>query len=229
DLGVSLTPVRGAFNRLISEGLLEHYPGLGVLVPTPSRREIAEIYEFREAVECAAAAKVCECPDPAVLDAMAAAIDLEESMLNEHGPAMVAEMQRRNGEGSECGLLERWRRIDEEFHLAYIRAARNRRMLETVEDLRVRGQMVYERLVETPIESWKHTIEEHRQILDAFRRADAEEARRLIAEYIRLACRELLDAHERQYMERPYGLHSGLHRPEGNGPAGRPSAATERL
>ena len=40
ELGVSHTPVGVAVRQLVSEGFLEHHPGLGVTVPIPSRREI---------------------------------------------------------------------------------------------------------------------------------------------------------------------------------------------
>ena len=59
EAGMSFTPVREALNRLVSEGMLEYRQGLGVFVPTPSMREIREIYELREILESAAVSRVC--------------------------------------------------------------------------------------------------------------------------------------------------------------------------
>ena len=44
EIGVGVSPVRGALTRLIQEGLLDHRPGIGTFVPTPDRREITEVY-----------------------------------------------------------------------------------------------------------------------------------------------------------------------------------------
>lgn len=54
-LNVSRTPVREAFNRLMSRGLLEASGSRGVTVRTLSPNETAELYALREILEGAAA------------------------------------------------------------------------------------------------------------------------------------------------------------------------------
>lgn len=51
QLGVSPTPVREAFRRLSSEGLVEIIPYKGVVVQSYSEEEILEAYQCREALE----------------------------------------------------------------------------------------------------------------------------------------------------------------------------------
>lgn len=57
-LGVSLTPVRDAINRLAAEGLVEIRPRSGTFVTDLSADEVAETFEVRMALECLAAEKM---------------------------------------------------------------------------------------------------------------------------------------------------------------------------
>ena len=49
QIGMSFIPVREAISQLASEGLIEHRPRLGAFVLDPSREQIEELYDFREA------------------------------------------------------------------------------------------------------------------------------------------------------------------------------------
>lgn len=54
-LGISRTPVREAFTRLLSEGLLVSGPGYGLAVAEPNYHDLREIYAVREHLEGLAA------------------------------------------------------------------------------------------------------------------------------------------------------------------------------
>src|SRR5438045_8052609 len=56
-LGVSRIPLREAMDQLASEGLVERVPGLGSYVRSASPKELRELYEMREVLECFAAEK----------------------------------------------------------------------------------------------------------------------------------------------------------------------------
>ncbi|MFT5131428.1 MAG: DNA-binding GntR family transcriptional regulator, partial [Rhodothermales bacterium] len=47
----SLSPVREAITRLISEGLVAHFPGGGAYVKQPSQNEVRELYDVRAKLE----------------------------------------------------------------------------------------------------------------------------------------------------------------------------------
>ena len=57
-LGVSLTPVRDAINRLAAEGLVEIRPRSGTFVTELSADEVADTFDVRMALECLAAEKM---------------------------------------------------------------------------------------------------------------------------------------------------------------------------
>jgi DNA-binding GntR family transcriptional regulator len=55
DLNVSKTPVREALRQLEREGLVENIPGRGSAVTHITFRDIREVFEIREIIECGAA------------------------------------------------------------------------------------------------------------------------------------------------------------------------------
>ncbi len=61
-LQVSRAPVREAFRRLVTEGLLEAVPQRGTFVARLSRAKIADAIFVREAIECRAAALAAQAP-----------------------------------------------------------------------------------------------------------------------------------------------------------------------
>lgn len=55
QLGVSLTPVRSAIQLLAAEGMVDVHSRSGTYVATLSRRDLAETFDIRRALECLAA------------------------------------------------------------------------------------------------------------------------------------------------------------------------------
>src|SRR6478752_2905610 len=60
ELGNSRGPLREAVRRLTGEGFLRQSPNGGSVVVEFSRRDVAELYELREALEVYAAGKAAE-------------------------------------------------------------------------------------------------------------------------------------------------------------------------
>jgi DNA-binding GntR family transcriptional regulator len=65
-LGVSRTPVREAFGRLVAEGLLDDRRGRGLVVTDVSDRDIDALYEMRTCLEAQAAQLAARHADPEV-------------------------------------------------------------------------------------------------------------------------------------------------------------------
>ncbi|WP_413320321.1 GntR family transcriptional regulator [Agrococcus sp. 1P02AA] len=112
QLRVSRGPVREALHRLVQEGLLLSRPNRGVFVQELTMRDVAEIYEAREVVECAAAEIVTKRSSE------------ERATVSAVLETIVDRMQRAF-DADDWILLGR---ADLEFHLALVRSAGNRRL-----------------------------------------------------------------------------------------------------
>jgi len=202
EVGISFTPVREALNRLVSEGLLEYREGLGVLVPQANHREIKELYEVREMLECEVVARVCgRLPE----DAMQQLHELHRQMQEIADTVQSAGWMGKHG--------EEFRQLDTDFHLALIRGVGNRQLLETMTELRskcvIKGggrsgaTILVDHVFQTePIESVRRTCREHDSLLALLADAGgAEEARRLMKKHIRTGCQLALAAFDQTYMD----------------------------
>ncbi len=174
QLGFSRTPVREALIRLKNEGLVELIPRRGMRVVPLSPDDMREIYELLTALESTAAESLARRkPDEAELAPLAEAISGMDDAL-------------------ESDDLEAWAAWDEQYHNALLQLCGNSRlagMASTVRDQGRRARMVTLRLRPKP---WQSNVE-HRAVLDAIRRGDAEEAREKHYLHRRNASRTLME------------------------------------
>jgi len=113
-LGVSRTPLREAFNRLASEGLVEFRPHRSAVVAEFSWHDLEQDYAARLVIEPAAARMAAERRNPAALAALEQAV-------------------RAAGEAGED--LGRQFEASRAFHRALVAAAGNRHLLRFVDEL----------------------------------------------------------------------------------------------
>lgn len=97
ELGVSKSPVREALAQLRDEGLVSIEPQKGARVFSLSESEVAQICDFRQAIETAAFELALKCSPNALADDMA---------------RVVSEMKSARQAGNERRYLE----LDTEFH-----------------------------------------------------------------------------------------------------------------
>jgi DNA-binding GntR family transcriptional regulator len=64
ELGMSMTPVRDALNRLVGEDLVEATSGDGFHVPRLSEGDLRDLYEWNSAISILAARSARTIPDP---------------------------------------------------------------------------------------------------------------------------------------------------------------------
>lgn len=127
EIGVSMTPVREAVNRLASEGLVELTPGVGAFVRSVTITELANLYEIREAIEPLAARHSARSATPAEIDRLRA--------INNKSFAVVRAIAATGNGHANGPLLRRWLQNEQAFHEQIFAAAHNIWLTKYVSDL----------------------------------------------------------------------------------------------
>ncbi len=172
ELGVSRTPVREALLRLEREGLVYSLPGRGMFVRGVSPGEVREVYEVREVLEPFAARLACV-------------------RANERDVAAVEAIQRRHERSYPRDLGVAFR-SNMELHMGLARACGNQlvlRFLESVwhQDTSIRAFAFQTRDPATVA----GMVQEHREIVEAFKAGDGDAVERLLRRHIRAAYEDL--------------------------------------
>ena len=176
QLGVSRGPLREAIGRLAAEGLVTVSPRRGAVVRSLSKEEFLELYQVREALERMAV----QLAVPRLTDEQFA----ELAALND---AMEAHAARNKVEPFfEANLA---------FHARLLEASGNGKLRELYRQLL--DQLGRYRLRSLTLRgNLQRSVSEHKAILRAARRGDAERAARLMAEHIRVPQRRAMALEE---------------------------------
>ncbi len=167
-LGVSRTPVREAIMRLEREGLTRAVEGKGAFVASYMLEDMVEIYQMREALEPLAAR--LSCPLIAAAD-----LDHHEAQLRRYRsrPAL------RQEEPSQ------WRLLGRDFHNLFIRASGNTRLIQVIEGMQHQIEL-FRGLGSSSNrrEDLKSAVDEHWEILQAFRARSAARAEKAVRAHL---------------------------------------------
>lgn len=176
QLGISRGPLREALGRL--EGrLVMRTPRIGVSVIALSTKDLAQLFEIREALEGMACRLAAERITRVELKAI-------QDLLAEHGKD---DKILRND-----GYFQR--KPDEDFHLSIMVCARNTRLQELLmEDLYYQLRL-YRFKASTEPGRAKAAFHEHQAILDALGARDPDAAEAAMRRHIRNAARSLASA-----------------------------------
>lgn len=157
-LGMSRTPVREAAVVLEAQGLLQLQPRKGVRIQPISAEDMREIYEVLTELESLAAANAAEAGyDDSDLAELAAAVEAME-------------------QSTKDGDLDAWAEADDRFHRELVRLGKNSRIViiaAMMADQVRRARHTTLRMRSLPVRS----NEDHRMVLDAIRKGDADRAR----------------------------------------------------
>lgn len=189
ELGISRTPLREAIRRLAAEGFVRQIPNRGSMVVEFSKRDIAELYELREALEVYAVGKAAEHTlRPSDLE------HLERTLREVLG--LRDELVASGQAGLTAEQMQRFVQIDLAFHATLVRAAANRRILKVIADTRVLLNVFAMRRRGHGAPQLAEIHGYHNDILRAVVRRDPGAAMRLMGEHIRVSQRERLREHD---------------------------------
>jgi DNA-binding GntR family transcriptional regulator len=162
--GASRIPVREALRRLESEGLVTLVPNSGAWIAKVDVAECIEMYKIREQLEPLA---------------------LEESVPR-LGEADVQELQKLADAVESTAEVEEFLRLDRDLHLLSYSRAEMPRLLDMIERFWNTTQH-YRRAYFKLIKRSGHWVihAEHRLMMEAIKRRDAEEAGRIVRGHIR--------------------------------------------
>ena len=161
SMGISKTPLREALRVLSVEGLIKLVPNRGSFVSTPTFEEIREMFDVMSVLEgiCArAAAKKMSAKDLATL----------EKLHNKLEKNFKRRAQRE------------YIRINNQFHSFVQELAGNRTLNQIVNGLRQKILLYRYQSLNLP-ERFEQSIQEHRDLIEAFRKKDLEKSRNIDA------------------------------------------------
>ena len=161
----SRTPVREAAARLHHEHLLRIVPNRGYFVSHITLQQLNEIYDFRLAVECAAAE-------------LAARRTLDSELFDR-----LVHLANTKYTADDRASYERFIVADTELHVGIAKLSRNQLLVHAVDDARC--QM--ERIMYAAIDIGYYgelPMQEHAEILEAIRGRNPQLARKLMYDHI---------------------------------------------
>jgi len=166
-LGVSRTPVREALRRLQERGLITVGAGRSLVVAELSQSQVLELYAMRELLEGSAARF-------AARHANEAEIDLLNRVLDE---------LEKHGEDARALIS-----LNRRFHRTICEAAHNRYLIQTLDGMHDALALLHSNTFRVPNRrSLSDT--EHRRIVQAIARRDADEAEQAARDHVRQAQR----------------------------------------
>jgi DNA-binding GntR family transcriptional regulator len=160
-LHVSRLPVREAFRRLESEGLLEALPRRGVRVVLPDADELQTVHEMRVALELIAVRRTTERRDPEVFADLRSSLDAGTTAVRGDRPQVLGT-------------------LNEDFHELLARGAGSKVLVETLRSVRNQVHHLVGGRHSSPDSSWG----EHSRIVEAVLAEDAELAAMLMRRHL---------------------------------------------
>lgn len=171
-LGVSRTPVRGALHRLAEEGLVQVLPNRGATVIGINMDDLVDIYNIRERLEGLASALAAKRATPEEIKRLTDVVELADFYISKNDTEHIKE-------------------LDTVFHSIIYSASGSRFLSGTLSELHRKIKSYRKRSLAVPGRLEK-TAEEHREILEAIKRGDAEEADRLTSDHIKCALSNMI-------------------------------------
>jgi DNA-binding GntR family transcriptional regulator len=183
-LGISRTTFREALRELSTEGLVTVVAQKGARVSTPTKKEAADLYEIRAALESLVVTRFIERASDDEIRALAATIDAFQDVV------------LRTTDTIE--LLE----VKETFYRVLLNGAHSDALEQVLNGIKARVRALRSTSLSKPGRA-NETVVELRAIVVAISRRDAAAAARLNHEHVQRACSIALDQLPSQDLDEP--------------------------
>lgn len=167
ELGISRNPLREAFGRLATEGLLQVEPFKGAIVARLSRKEFVDLFAIRECLES--------------WGARLAAANIEQSPLRELAREIEASLSTPS---MNLPNVSDYLEDNKKFHDLILKLAGNTHLPKLLDQLQFPiFQSAFFRMYDANI--YRNSIADHRAILQAILAGDGDAAAAHVAEHVR--------------------------------------------
>jgi DNA-binding GntR family transcriptional regulator len=170
EMGVSKTPIREAFLRLKTEGLVDVQPQRGTFVFQMNEADVRDLSDFREVLETAA---------------LGFAMRRDARALGKELCAIATDMKGAVAERD----VERYKELDGQFHRRIIEHAENSYLANCYDTITFRVRALRNRLAQLPDQNAR-SLEEHRVLANAVGRGEAVKARTFLSKHIGVTASE---------------------------------------
>lgn len=174
ELGISRTPVREALLELSVQGLVKFLPRKGITVCRFTRQDIVEIFEIRRAIETACVEKIARMSPRPDLHRIQKTIAEQRAAISNHD-------------------LEAFLHADRDFHVRFSELTTNRRMKETLENVRNMIHLMGDQALRIPGRA-KIVVKEHEAIVRAVKKGKPDAARQAMLDHLVNSERAVMEA-----------------------------------
>ena len=171
ELGISVTPVREALLQLRAEGLMDQQPHRGFVVLPVTQRDITDVSNVQAYIGGELAARAAE--------------NITDEQVRE-----LESIQSQLEAAHAGGDHERAVRLNHEFHRAINVAADSPKLAQLMSQItRYAPESVF-----PVVEGWpKRSMKDHRRVVAALAKRDAEQARAAMSEHLSAGAGPLID------------------------------------
>jgi len=172
QMGISRTPIREALRELAAKGFVKMVPNQGIIVSSDSIEDIQEVIQIRS-----------------VLEGLAARLAVV--MINSEEISNLEKLLEQMKKFVEKNDPLRFGEVDAEFHNIIVDNCGNNRLIQMRKNIteqahryRIKSLNVSGRL--------KRSMEEHRKIIEAFKKRDSEKADKFLRKHIENSLKNIL-------------------------------------
>lgn len=167
-MGISRTPLREALRVLSAEGLIKLIPNRGAFVSKPTFNEIKEMFDVMGVLEGFCARKVLE-------------------KMSNNDFAFLEKLHNRLEENFERRDQKGYLRYNNQYHSFLQEVAGNKTLNQIINDLRKKILLYRFKSLNLP-GRFECSIQEHRELLEAFRKRNPEKAESLMKNHLKNQC-----------------------------------------